>query len=73
MKLELEETAEAAEGRREEADEFAESLRGQLDGLGTFDRRSLAMLERAEEELKHVRVQVCERGGGGGRPSDGAG
>ena len=40
------------------------SIKGQLEGLGTFDRRTVEMLKRAEEEIQHLRVQVKWRGRG---------
>lgn len=49
---------------------MAASVKGQLEGLGTYDRRAVEMLARAEEEVQHLRVQVemesgFKRGGGG--------
>lgn len=58
QQLELEERAETAEARQREAESLAESTKGQLEGLGTYDRRTASMLEKAEEELQHLRVQV---------------
>lgn len=55
---ELQEQLEATEEQRQEAQDLAESVRGQLEGRGTFDRRTRGRLERAEEELEHLRVQV---------------
>lgn len=59
---ELEERAETAESGHRAAEELVESVKGQLEGKGSFDRRTMGMLERAEVELEHLRVQV-----GGGR------
>lgn len=58
LKRDLQDRAVTAEERQREAECLAESAKGQLEGLGTFDRLTAGMLEGAQEELRHLRVQV---------------
>lgn len=58
MQRELQERAERLDEQKQEAEDLADSIGGQMEGRGTFDRRTRRMLGTAQEEIERLRIEV---------------